>query len=176
MQERYRVYEGHYPHFITNTVHYWIPLFCRDDYFQVLVDSLRYCTEQKGLVLHGYVLMPNHFHALSSQTDGRLPDVVRDLKRHTSTVIAAKLEEDCRITWLRALRNAGGGEKVSVWIAQYHPIQVHSLEFLQQKLEYMHQNPVRAGFVERAEDWKYSSAGFYLRDWEPQVPVVPLEW
>lgn len=175
MSRHFRVYDGAYPHFITNTVMHWIPVFCREDYFRVLIDSFRYCIEHKGLNVHGFVLMPNHFHATCSQSEGRLPDVVRDLKRHTSTALAQKLKEDGRNLWLRAFENAGDGS-AKIWDNDYHPMQIHSREFFEQKLAYMHNNPLRAGFVANAEDWKYSSAGFYYREAESVIPITVLDW
>lgn len=177
MPLRFKVHDGGYPHFTTNTVIYWIPVFCREDYSRVLIDSVNYCIEHKGLLVHGYVLMPNHFHAICSQTDGRLSDAMRDLKRHTASTILDKLAADGRLLWLRAFRNACGGEgSGKMWDDAFHPEQVHSRRFFEQKLGYMHNNPVRAGYVANPEDWKYSSAGFYYKDRTSEIPITGLEW
>ena len=177
LPQHFRVYDGAYPHFVTSTVVHWIPVFCRDDYFRVLVDSLRYCVEHKGLLVHGYVVMPNHFHAVLSQTEGRVSDVMRDMKKHTAKAIAAKLETDGRLTWLNAMRRAAGREGgVRVWDEAFHPEQVHSEPFFRGKLEYMHKNPVRAGYVVDPCEWRYSSAAAYYRDEEPIVPITGIEW
>ena len=79
MTQRFRVAEAGFPYFVTCTVVHWIPVFCRDDYFRILADSFVYCIEQKGLIVHAYVLMPNHLHAVVSQREDRLSDVMRDL-------------------------------------------------------------------------------------------------
>jgi len=173
----FRVYDSAYPHFITCSIVYWIPVFRREDYFLLLADSLRYCIERKGLRVHGYVIMPDHFHALSSVESGLLPDVVRDLKKHTSKAIAGKLEEEGRTLWLNAMRRAAGASGgVSVWNPDYHPEQVHTRAFFEQKLRYMHENPVRAGFVNDPSEWRYSSAAAYYRDGESLVPITGIEW
>lgn len=177
MPQHFKVYDGAYPHFVTSTIVFWIPVFCRDDYFRVLTDSLGHCVEHKGLVVHGYVVMPNHFHAVLSQSEGRLSDVIRDMKKHTAKAIAAKLEADGRITWLNAMRRAAGHEGgVRVWDEAFHPEQVYSEQFCRQKLDYMHNNPVRAGYVSDPSEWTYSSAGLYYRDDESAVPVAAIEW
>lgn len=176
MPQRFKIYDAAYPHFITSTIVHWIPVFCRDDYFRVLVDSLAYCAKSKGVHIHGYVLMPNHFHAVLSQQDGNLTGTIRDIKTYTSKIIAKKLLEDKRMLWLNAMQRAGGSSSnVSVWQSHYHPEQVHTASFLKQKIEYMHNNPVRAGFVVDQCDWKYSSAGFYLKDLGSEVPLVPID-
>ena len=177
MPQRFKVHDGAYPHFITCTVIHWIPVFCRDDYFAILADSLIYCATHKGLQIHGFVLMPNHWHALCSQIEGRLTDVMRDLKTYTSKGLAKKLEEDGRSIWLTAMRRAAGETAgVKVWDDHFHPEQVHTEPFFRQKLEYMHNNPLRAGFVADPCSWKYSSAGFYYQQQESVVPITAIEW
>ncbi|MHB9038671.1 MAG: REP-associated tyrosine transposase [Armatimonadota bacterium] len=175
MTQHFKVHDGLYPHFITSTIIHWIPVFTRDDYFRVLSDSLNYSVEQKGLLVHGYVIMPNHFHAVCSQVDGKLSAVVRDIKRHTASLILEKLRSESRITWLRAFERAGG-DTPKVWDDSFHPMQVHKREFFEQKLGYMHNNPLRAGFVVNPENWKYSSAGFYYKQTESLVPIAAIEW
>ena len=175
MPNHFKVYDGAYPHFITSTIMYWIPVFCRDDYSRVLVNSLNFCIEHKGLQVHGYVIMPHHFHGVCSQIDGNLSGAIRDFKRHTSSLILRKLKEDSRISWLRAFEKAGG-ETPKFWDDSFHPMQIHKQQFFEQKLSYMHNNPLRAGFVENPEDWKYSSAGFYYCQRESIVPITFLEW
>jgi len=177
LPQHFKVYDGAYPHFVTSTVVYWIPIFCRDDYFRALADSMCYCEENKGLRIHGQVIMPNHCHMVCSQVEGKLSDVMRDMKKHTAKVLAAMLEADGRTTWLAAMRRAAGAQGgVRVWDEAFHPEQVYSKEFLQQKLDYMHANPVRAGYVVDPCEWKYSSAGFYYRDRESVVPISVIEW
>lgn len=177
MPQRFKVYEAEYPYFITSAIVHWIPVFCRDDYFAVLADSLTYCSVHKGLRVHCYVIMPNHFHTICSVADGSLPDVIRDLKKHTSKLLAGKLEEDRRNIWLTAMRRAGGTTSdVKIWDDTYYPEQVRTSDFFNQKLDYIHNNPVRAGFIANPAAWKYSSAGFYYREDESVVPIVPLMW
>ena len=177
MSERFRIHEPALPHFITNTISYWIPVFCRDDYFRILTDSLTYCVENKGLRIHAYVIMPNHSHAICSHPDGKLSDVIRDLKKHTSKAISAKLKEDGRNMWLKAMNRASGeSDGFRVWDEAFHPEQIYSKEFCQQKMDYIHNNPVRAGFVTDFCAWKYSSAGYLHEGLDSVVPIVSLDW
>jgi putative transposase len=177
MSEGFRVHDGTLAHFITSAVTYWIPIFSREDYFAILADSLTYCAEEKGLLIHGYVLMPNHFHLLATQEEGLLSDVMRDMKGYTSRKIAKKLREDGRDIWLRAFtRKDDSGSHVQIWQEDFHPEEARTQRFFDQKLNYIHQNPIRAGFVEEAIHWKYSSAGFYYADMPSRVPVTPVPW
>lgn len=165
MPQRFRVYEGAYPHFITSSVIYWTPIFTRDDYFRVLVDSLSYCVSEKGLLVHGYVIMPNHFHMMCSQSERELSAVICDIKSFTSRQIADKLEQDGRSSWLKAMSSSRLHRRaqVKVWQDEFHPEEVRTKRFFNQKLEYMHNNPVRAGFVDDPAEWKYSRQGSTIR-------------
>ena len=148
MPQRYKVYDQAYPHFITSTIVHWIPVFCRDEYFRVLADSLKFCVLNKGLLVHAYVIMHNHFHAILSHPEGLLTDTIRDIKKHTSKQLAHLLERDGRTLWLTAMRRAAGASGgVRVWDDAYHPEQIHTRPFFEQKLSYLHDNPIRAGFV-----------------------------
>ena len=101
-------------------------VFSRQDYFRVLTDSLNYCIQNKGLVVHAYVLMPNHFHLICSALAG-LSAVMRDMKKHTSKLLAQKIVEDGRHLWLTAMeRAAGNTSQVRIWDEAFHPEQIYT--------------------------------------------------
>ncbi len=177
MPQRYKVYDGSYPHFITSATIHWIPVFRRDDYFRALVDNLNHCIEQKGLLVHGFVLMPDHFHLICTQVDGNLSQLVGNFKGFTAHQIAPMIRKDGRRSWIRAMENAGQAKtSIALWQDGCHPEQIHTRPFFEQKLRYMHDNPVRAGFVLDPCHWKYSSAGFYYQQTPSMVPIALLDW
>ena len=177
MPTRFKVHCSAYPHFITSTTTYWLPIFSKDAYFDILVQSFRYCIENKGLVLHDYVFMPNHFHVICSMAAGDLADVIRDIKGFTSKQIAVLLKSDGRSKWLYALEWAGGDETdVKVWQDGFHPELIHSLAFYEQKRRYVYENPVRAGYVEDMLDWRYSSARYWYTEGESVLPLEAIDW
>lgn len=169
MQGYYRVQrEGHYLYFITSTIVDWLPLFSFDGTCDILLDGFTYCREQKGLLLHAYVIMPTHFHAIvSSEPQTKLPGIMRDFKRYTSGAITRRLASDGEQSLLRIMAKIAstsrGNVNYKVWQNGYRPIAIFSHSFLRQKLNYIHNNPVRKGWVECAEEWRYSSAGLYVR-------------
>ena len=176
MPQNFRVYDQMHPHFITSSIVYFIPVFCRDEYFKIVADSLTYCSEQKGLLIHAYVIMPNHIHLVCSQKDGMLSSVIGDMKQFTSREIVKKLEEDGRHTWLSAMKRAAGEcGSFKVWDEAFHPEQIHSEPFLKQKIDYTHNNPVKAGYVNDPCDWKYSSASAYYRDVKSIIPITRID-
>jgi putative transposase len=154
-------------YFITSTTVKWQPVFTEIPLFETIMESWRYCCANKNLHLHGYVVMPNHIHAIVSSNEvNHLSDILRDLNRYTSQRITALLEELKRDALLaifhQAAQEENRGNQYKVWQEGFHPIAIESGEFFQQKLEYIHQNPVRKGYVEHAEHWRYSSARNYL--------------
>jgi putative transposase len=131
---------------------------------------LQYCREQKGLALYGYVIMTNHIHLICKSKEGfELSDILKDFKRHTAKYILKAIEEnpqESRKEWiLEILQKAGEtnhkNKTYQFWRQDNHPIELYKAETIRQKLEYIHQNPVEEGFVQKPEDYLYSSARNY---------------
>ncbi len=176
MRRGFQIHEQELPHFVTSTIVHWIPVFCKDCYTRVLIDSFIYCCEHKGLQVYAFVVMPNHFHALLSCPGGSLSDVLRDLKGYTASELLRMLQAADRPGWMSAFRNAGQAKgTMQLWQPGFHPEQVHSPEFFRQKVEYIHQNPVRAGFVSDPCAWTNSSAACYELGSAPPIPVTVLD-
>ena len=153
-------------YYSTSTISYWIPLFQEESYFNVIIQSLKYCQSHKGLILHGYVIMPTHLHLITSQKPGcGLSAVMRDFKHYTSSKMIELLHLDRHHYYLSlfekvAQRNINK-QRFKVWQEGFHPVLLNSEKWFYEKLNYLHENPVRKGFVEKPEYWKYSSA----RNW-----------
>ena len=153
-------------YFITSTVVDWVDVFTRPAYKHIVLESLRYCQTNKGLVIHAWVLMSNHLHMIAS-TDSNIPigDIMRDFKKFTSKKIIEAIEQNAqesRSEWLLdRFRFAGmNNNRITnyhFWQDGNHVEVIYSVEFLQQKIDYIHNNPVRAEIVAHPEDYLYSS-------------------
>ncbi len=169
MSHAYKAREKYVPYFITVTVIHWVDLFTRNEYRQIILDSLVYCQKQKGLNVHAWVIMPNHLHLIVSSESNSIPNIVRDFKKFTSVSLARAVDEhpqESRREWLlRAFATQAQGsekhEKYQVRQAGYHPIELCDAERTSQRLNYLHENPVRAGWVWKAEEYQFSSASVY---------------
>ena len=158
-----------YVYFITLTIVDWLDIFTRPAYKHIIVDSLNYCIANKGLNVYCWCLMSNHMHMIASATEGNnLSDVLRDFKKFTSKDLIRTLKEipESRRDWLLNLFwYAGKNDKkikyYKVWQEGNDAKEIHSTDFLNQKLEYIHNNPVRAEMVVSPEDYLYSSAKDY---------------
>jgi REP element-mobilizing transposase RayT len=169
----YKIRDQYSIHFITFAVVEWVDLFTRQDYVQIVLDSLKFCQENKGLKIHAWVIMSNHLHLLVS-TDGEntLSDVLRDFKKFTSTMITRKIEDntkESRRNWMLWIFKSKGSknsknEKYQFWQQGNHPVECSSAEILDSKKKYIHENPLRAGWVRNEWDYVYSSAIDYYTD------------
>ena len=156
-------------YFLTFTVVDWVDVFTRQAYRDIVLESFKFCRENKGLKIWGYVMMSNHVHSIMSAKNGNLPGILRDMKRHTASHILKAIQspEESRRDWMMkrfefAARSNVRNTEHQFWKHENYPVELVSEKFIAQKLNYIHMNPVRAGLVERAEDWLYSSARNYL--------------
>ena len=171
MSRKYKIRDQERLYFTTFTVIHWIDAFIRDEYRQTFISSTRYCQEHKGLEVYGYCIMPSHIHMILG-TAGLflLEGIIRDLKSFTSRSIRKQLEGDevgeSRREWMlnmmyREGRYNSANKDFQFWQQHSHPIELADSFMVDQKLEYIHQNPVTAGFVDEPEAWVYSSARDY---------------
>lgn len=177
---RWKVIDDVSLYFITTTIVDWKNVFVSVRMFDSIIESLSYCMANKGLHVHGYVIMPTHVHYIvSSEPPKRLSGIMRDFGRYTSQRIVALLDEMGCYDILESFRNAAGkegrGNLHKVWQTGFHPIAIMTETFFLEKLNYIHQNPVRKGFVEQPEYWKYSSARNYILDDHSIIKVECLQ-
>ncbi len=171
MSEKYKVFDSKMPHFITITVVGWVDVFTRPNYTTILDQSIKYCITSKGLIVLAYVYMTNHIHLIVRSEENKIQDIVRDFKKFTSKALIKEIESsnESRKVWMLnkfsfEADKTKRGVKYKFWQDGFHPIVLDKNYLLEQKLDYIHQNPVKAGFVNNAEDWKNSSAKSYMMD------------
>jgi putative transposase len=177
---RWKIIPGVNLYFITTTVVKWQNVLVSAPILDTMIESLKYCIANKGLHLHGYVLMKNHAHYIvSSEPPKKLSNVMRDYNRFTSYRITELLEETGQNDMLEIFHTAAikdrRGNQFKVWQDGYHPIAIETNDFFHQKLAYLHDNPVRKGYVEKPDDWTYSSARNYFLDDHSTIWVDCIE-
>jgi REP element-mobilizing transposase RayT len=156
-------------HFITFAVVEWIDVFTRKLYRDIFVDSLKFCQENKALRVHAWCIMSNHVHLISSAKHGDLSSVLRDLKKFTSNeiikAITANKTESRRDWMLKIFKEQGAmnprNSEFQFWRQDNQPKELFGPAFTVQKIDYIHNNPVAAGIVDKPEDYLYSSARNY---------------
>lgn len=166
---QWKVIPGVDLYFVTTTIVDWQYVFTAIPYYEIIIHGLKYCVGNKGLHLHAYVIMPNHAHYILSTDQGKdLSDIMRDFNTHTSREITSMLKAEGRSDLLRIFADAakldGRGNEFKVWQEGFHPVALQTEDFTKQKLNYLHNNPIRKGFVDYPEQWRYSSGRNCISD------------
>ena len=183
MSSKYKVGEDAIPHFVTFSVVGWIDVFSREQYKELFVESLKYCQEKKGLVLHAWVIMTNHVHLIISSNTNKIEDIVRDLKKYTSKQIIKAIQEnptESRKDWMLNIFSYAGksnnnNKDFQFWKQDYHPIELNTAPKLKERLDYLHENPVRSGLVWEPWHYKYSSAIDYYTNEHGLLKIEHLQ-
>lgn len=169
MSEKYKIREKEKVYFLTLTVVGWIDVLTRKNHKMTIIDSLRFCQNEKGLTLYGYCLMPSHLHLIArAEGEISLSEILRDFKKFTSKAIIEQIvnEPESRRDWMLVYFRKEGKDRKGItnykfWQDGSHPEEISSNKFFDEKLDYIHNNPVKELFVENPEDYYFSSARNY---------------
>ena len=179
--DRYFIRDQNAIYFLTFTVIEWLDVFSRLNHKNVVVDALNYCVQKKGLNVHAWCLMTSHLHLIASARETyRLSDIIRDFKEHTAKEVISQIKEEPesrREDFLKKFKEAGAKDKritnYKFWQPSNHAIELDIFrpDIMDQKLNYIHYNPVEEGIVMYPEEYLYSSA----RDYAEIKGLVPVE-
>ena len=160
MSRNYKFYNSGGLYFVSFAVVDWIDVFTRNEYKDIIVESLDFCQKNKGLELFAWCVMTNHVHLIIRAKEKYvLQDIMRDFKKFTSKEIINAIRENSqenRKEWL--LEKFITKDSSRFWGTDNHPIELWSNKVIDQKLDYLHKNPVEEGLVFHAEHYVYSSA------------------
>ncbi len=155
-------------YFITMTVVGWIDVFTRINHKLTIVDALKYCQKHKGLDLYAWCLMSNHLHLIAGsneQSNNTISDIIRDFKKFTSKKIVRDIEDEIesRRSWMLNHFRFAGSNDVKItgykfWQDGYEAKEIESVTFMNQKLGYIHSNPVAEMIVYEPHEYIFSSA------------------
>ena len=165
-----------YLYFVTTTAVKHIHLFRRDVIKRIIVDSLHHLRTTGKMKLFAFVIMPNHIHLIALfSKEHSLSDVMRDFKKFTARQIHRQFQAEENTKVFDILRKEGETVKqvYKVWEDGYDARDVYSIEFLQQKMDYIHHNPCQPQWklVETPEEYLWSTAGFYIAGKPCVIPI-----
>ncbi len=181
MTSGYKIADKEGLYFLTFQIVGWVDVFTRKIYRDIVIESFEYCQKHKGLELFAYVIMSNHIHLLARSNTGDLSGTIRDFKSNTSKKFMAIIEDgiESRSDWMKIVFEYHGKFKNKqthqIWTHENHAELIYSQKFIEQKLNYIHNNPVRSGIVTKQEDYLYSSARNYA-DIESVIDVIKLDY
>lgn len=164
-------------YFVTASVIEWKPLFIKDEYAKIPLNSLAWMHEQQQILLFVFVIMPSHLHVILKPESDAIGDIVQQFGSFTAHEILKKLREQDQKDLLDVFQQKKRDQrhKHSIW-QDIQAKNIYSMKFLRQKIEYIHQNPV-------AKDWKlandradypYSSAGYYDYGRKPIIEITDI--
>ena len=168
-EEGYKIRNQSATHFLTFTVVEWIDIFTRQVYRDIILDSFRHCQAERGLLVHCWCIMSNHLHFIATARNNDLSEVVRDFKKFTSQELIKSVRNnpfESRKHWMLRIFAEQGSQNArnkdnQFWLQDNHPEECYSARFTFQKMNYIHENPVRAGIVANQWEYLYSSARDY---------------
>ncbi len=181
MSRKYKIRDQNKLYFVTFTVIQWLDIFIRREYKDVLLDSLRYCQKHKGLEVYAYCIMSSHAHLIIGRHGERgLDGLIGDIKKYTANKLIEAIQNNPQesrrdlLMWLfeRAGKANTNNTNYQFWQQHSHPIALSTSEILDQRLSYVHNNPVEAGIVLSPEHYLYSSALNYAGLPEKLLDVI----
>jgi REP element-mobilizing transposase RayT len=164
--ERYRIVEGVGLYYVTFSVIEWLPVFIDETACKIITDSLNFCIQKKHLGVNAYVIMPTHVHAILFDVEFdpvRLKSTLDDMRKFTGRQLLDHAARHLPKSYTEEFqKHAGKDRERRFWQPTQHPVGITSNGFWKQKMDYVHQNPCRKGLVLRPEDWRFSSARYWL--------------
>jgi putative transposase len=169
MSRKYKFLNKEGLYFVSFATVNWIDVFTRPVYNEIIVESLIYCQRNLGMELYCWCIMPSHVHLIYRAKDNNPEVILGRFKEFTTKKIIKEIEaniQESRREWLlwmfkRAAAKTSNVKNYQFWQHHNKPIELWSAEVIEQKADYIHNNPVVAGFVFEPWYWKYSSAVDY---------------
>lgn len=167
MSRNYKFYNPEGLYFVSFAVVEWLDVFTRNEYKDILLQSLSYCQREKGMEIVAWCIMTNHVHlVLRSIKELHPAFLLGDFKRFTSKAVVKAIQENPRESrkefLLEQFKKAAGKSsnvnEYQFWRHDNKPIELWSNKVIWEKISYVHNNPVDAGLVYKAPDYVYSSA------------------
>ena len=162
-RSRYKVYEPTASHFVTCTILHWIPIFTRVQTTDIIFASLKYLQENDNLKIYAYVILENHLHLIVESKD--IAKSLAKFKSFTAREIINYLKEENAKTVLDQLAFYKKAHKKNsefqLWQEGVQPKQILSEQMMRDRINYIHNNPVKRGYVDDGVHWRYSSARDY---------------
>jgi REP element-mobilizing transposase RayT len=170
MSRNYKFHNPEGVYFVSFAVVEWIDVFARNEYKDILLESLGFCQKNKGLEIFAWCIMTNHMHLVFRSVGENKPeDLLGDFKRFTSNAIVQAIidnPKESRKDWLLEQFTKAATQSTNVkhhqfWRHDNKPIELWSNKVITEKINYIHNNPVEEGLVFKPEDYFYSSARDY---------------
>ena len=180
--ERYRISDEAHVYFVTYSIVEWLPVFVSEKACRIVTDSLNFCQQKKHLCTNAFVIMPTHMHAIffdAEFNNERLKRSLADFRKFTGRSLSDFCGGHMPTCFAETLKTSSTADRNRrFWQPSRHPVALQTERLWRQKLDYLHANPCRKGLVQRAGDWRFSSATYYLSDGRDacDVKISAIDW
>lgn len=170
------IFNPDYFYFVTSSAVGHTHLFHHDVIKRIIADSLHHMQITRQMRLFVFVIMPNHVHFIAQFNDiNTLSSVMRDFKKFTARQIHRQfsVEENHKVLGILKTEGQRVKQEYKVWDDDYDARDVFSVKFLQQKMDYIHNNPCQQQWklVEAPEEYLWSTARFYVAGTPCVIPI-----
>jgi len=176
----YRITEGMGVYFVTFTIVDWLPIFIDETAGEIVTASLNHCIQHKNLRVIAYVIMPTHLHAILFDEDfnpQRLNKTLTEYRKFTGKQLSIHVDTHYSGSFASILRAQPRTDRErQFWQQGWHAEGIFTQSFLEQKVDYIHMNPCRKGLVHEPQDWRFSSARFWLEGKSVDVEISDVIW
>jgi len=165
-------------HYVTLVTYNRVPVFRGERACEIFVSTLDEVRRRYPYKLIGYVIMPDHVHAVINRSTDSISDWLRHVRGNSAREIVAWLRDERHLISLKKLELTVPQKRRhthAVWQKDPSVIDLWSPKFVRQKLNYLHLNPVRAGLCAHPAEWKWSSYRAYLPHKTGEVPIE-VDW
>jgi len=172
MSRKNKFHEKDGLYFVSFATVNWVDVFVRQEYCDIVVSSLDYCRKNLGMEIYAWCIMPSHVHLIFRAKNNDPEIILGRMKEYTSKNIAKAIEnnqQESRREWMldmfeQTAKSTSNVKHRQFWQHHNKPILLYTNEVIDQKMNYIHQNPVVAGLVIEPTHWKYSSAAYYAEE------------
>ena len=154
-------YPEHWPQFYTATIYKWQHLLTDDKNKDIIIGSLKFLVTEKRIVLNAFVIMSNHIHLIWQPMFGFTPsDIQASFMKFTAQQLKRSLTKN-NVEILTSFKVNKYDREYQFWKREPLGIELISPAVFEQKIDYIHYNPLLSGLCINPEDYYYSSAKFY---------------
>ena len=152
-----------YPDYFTATILEWKHLLKPDKYKDIVISSLEFLVKENRIKVYAFAIMSNHINVIwQVQANFQPKDIQLSFMKYTAQMIIKDLRNN-HPEVLEIFKVKASDRKHHVWERNALSVSLWSQSVFKQKVDYIHSNPVVAGICRFPEEYKYSSASFYLK-------------
>jgi REP element-mobilizing transposase RayT len=152
-------------YFFTATINKWQQLLSTDERKQIILNSLKFMCDDNRIVLHAFIIMPNHIHlVLSIQENESKKSIQLSLLKFTAQFLIKYLIHEDQYDELSNYQTSLKDRIYNIWKRRPKWIHIDNTIILEQKIDYVHNNPLQEKWqlVSAPELYEWSSASFYI--------------